>query len=138
MTMLSFLMPEAASTQAAQTDLIYYLLLWVSALIIVTVLILVIGFSIRYRRGSKAPRGPLPAFFSREFEIGWTSATLISGPVPFLVGGVKPALGAGRPERRTRDPCRRQTMDVEDPARQRRARNQRTARRRSTRRYGWS
>lgn len=77
MTMLSFLMPEAASTQAAQTDLIYYLLLWVSALIIVTVLILVIGFAIRYRRGSKAPRGPLPAFFSREFEIGWTSATLI-------------------------------------------------------------
>ena len=77
MTVLSFLMPEAASTQAVQTDLIYYLLLGVSALIIAVVLTVVIGFAIHYRRGSTAQRGPLPAFFSREFEIGWTSATLI-------------------------------------------------------------
>ena len=32
--------------------------------------------SIRYRRGSTAKRGPLPEIVSREFEIGWTAATL--------------------------------------------------------------
>jgi cytochrome c oxidase subunit II len=37
---------------------------------------LVIVFSIRYRRGSKADRAELPPIMSREFEIGWTSATL--------------------------------------------------------------
>ena len=77
MTISSFLMPETASTQAESTDRIYYLLLGVSSVIILVVLALVIGFAIRYRRGSKAPRGELPAFFSREFEIGWTSATLV-------------------------------------------------------------
>ena len=75
--MLSFLMPESASAQAVRTDDIYYLLLGISAVIILVVLVLVIGFAIRYRRGSKAKRGAMPAFFSREFEIGWTSATLI-------------------------------------------------------------
>ena len=75
--MLSFLMPKSASAQAVKTDDIYYLLLGISAVIILVVLVLVIGFAIRYRRGSKAKRGAMPAFFSREFEIGWTSATLI-------------------------------------------------------------
>jgi len=75
--MLSFLMPDVASSQAADTDKIYYLLLGLSAVIILIVLALVIGFSIRFRRGSSAGRGELPAFFSREFEVGWTSATLI-------------------------------------------------------------
>jgi len=75
--MLSFLMPESASVQAVKTDDIYYLLLGISAIIILVVLVLVIGFAIRYRRGSSAKRGAMPAFFSMEFEIGWTSATLI-------------------------------------------------------------
>jgi cytochrome c oxidase subunit 2 len=37
---------------------------------------LVLVLAIRYRRGSAAKRGPLPEIVSREFEIGWTSATL--------------------------------------------------------------
>jgi cytochrome c oxidase subunit 2 len=37
---------------------------------------LVIFLAVRYRRGSNAKRGPLPEIVSREFEIGWTSATL--------------------------------------------------------------
>jgi cytochrome c oxidase subunit 2 len=69
-------MPEAASTQAVRTDDIYYLLLAISIAIILVVLALVITFAVRYRRGSKAKRGALPKFFSREFEIGWTAATL--------------------------------------------------------------
>lgn len=70
------LMPVEASEQAVKTDHIYFLLLGLSAIVIVIVLSLIIVFAIRYRRGSDAPRGALPQFMSREFEIGWTSATL--------------------------------------------------------------
>jgi cytochrome c oxidase subunit 2 len=74
--MLSALMPESASMQAVQTDRIYSLLLAFSLVIVVIVGGLVIVFSIRYRRGSKINRAELPRILSREFEIGWTSATL--------------------------------------------------------------
>jgi len=74
--MLSVLMPEAASAQAVQTDQIYFVLLALSVTIILLVATLILVFSIRYRRGSKAKRGALPAFMSKEFEIGWASATL--------------------------------------------------------------
>lgn len=74
--MLSVFMPEVASTQAAQTDTIYFALLALSGVIILVVAALIVVFSIRYRRGSKAERGAMPAVMSRQFEIGWTSATL--------------------------------------------------------------
>jgi cytochrome c oxidase subunit 2 len=74
--MLSVFMPVAASAQAVQTDRIYFVLLALSGAIILLVAALVLIFSIRYRRGSKAKRGALPSVMSREFEIGWTSATL--------------------------------------------------------------
>jgi cytochrome c oxidase subunit 2 len=73
--MLSALMPVEASEQAAQTDLLFFILLALAAAILLLVLVLVVTFSIRYRRGSPAPRGKLPEAISREFEIGWTSAT---------------------------------------------------------------
>jgi cytochrome c oxidase subunit 2 len=69
-------MPVTASTQAVQTDHIYYVLLAFSVVIILLVTALIALFSIRYRRGSKAKRGALPPIMSKEFEIGWTSATL--------------------------------------------------------------
>jgi cytochrome c oxidase subunit 2 len=74
--MPSVFMPEAASAQAVQTDQIYFVLLALSGAIILLVAMLILVFSIRYRRGSKAKRGALPQVMSREFEIGWTSATL--------------------------------------------------------------
>ena len=74
--MFSAFMPESASMQAVQTDRIYSVLLAFSAVIVVIVGGLVIVFSIRYRRGSKAGRAELPRIMSRELEIGWTSATL--------------------------------------------------------------
>src|SRR3954453_446644 len=74
--MLSVFMPEVASTQAAETDTIYFALLALSGVIILVVAALIVVFSIRYRRGSKAERGAMPAVMSRQFEIGWTSATL--------------------------------------------------------------
>jgi cytochrome c oxidase subunit 2 len=45
-------------------------------LIMVFVAMLVVIFSLRYQRGSKAKRGALPKVMSRELEVGWTSATL--------------------------------------------------------------
>jgi cytochrome c oxidase subunit 2 len=73
---MSVFMPEVASTQAVVTDRIYFGLLVLSGVIIVLVAALLLIFSIRYRRGSKAERGAMPKVMSREFEIGWTSATL--------------------------------------------------------------
>lgn len=73
---MSVFMPEVASTQAVLTDRIYFGLLVLSGLIILLVAALILIFSIRYRRGSKAERGTMPQVMSREFEIGWTSATL--------------------------------------------------------------
>jgi cytochrome c oxidase subunit 2 len=69
-------MPEIASVQAVQTDRIYFVLLVLSGVVILLVAALILVFSIRYRRGSKAERGAMPAVMSREFEIGWTSTTL--------------------------------------------------------------
>ncbi|HUZ12621.1 MAG TPA: cytochrome c oxidase subunit II [Caulobacteraceae bacterium] len=70
-------LPEA-STQAVVEDRIFLILLAVSAAIVLLVLTLVIGFSIVYRAGSAARRGPLPIWIRHEFEIGWTSATIFA------------------------------------------------------------
>ena len=70
-----FSLPEA-STHAARVDQIFYGLLVLSGLTLLVVFSLVLILAIRYRRGSAAKRGPLPEIVSREFEIGWTAATL--------------------------------------------------------------
>ena len=71
----AFALPEA-TTQAARVDHIFYGLLVLSGLTLLLVFALLLTFAIRYRRGSSARRGRLPEIVSREFEIGWTSATL--------------------------------------------------------------
>ena len=68
--------PVEASTGAVHTDHLFFGLLGASTVVILLVLTLVIVFSARYRKGSKAKRGDLPEVMSREFEIGWTAATL--------------------------------------------------------------
>jgi cytochrome c oxidase subunit 2 len=72
------LMPRQASTFAPQTDTLYFAVLGVSSGIVLLVFALIVVFSIRYRRGSSAKRGTLPLLIQREFEIGWTSATLFA------------------------------------------------------------
>jgi cytochrome c oxidase subunit 2 len=74
--MLTGLMPVAASTNAATTDQIFIILVAIALFIILLVLALVLTFAIRFRRGSRAPRGELPSIMSRELELGWTAATL--------------------------------------------------------------
>ncbi|MBM0206748.1 cytochrome c oxidase subunit II [Micromonospora sp. STR1s_5] len=65
-----------ASTQAERIDLIFYGLLTLSGLITILVFALIVTFAVRYRRGSRAKRGEMPEFVGKEFEIGWTAATL--------------------------------------------------------------
>lgn len=64
------------SPGAAVVDNDFLILLAISLVILLLVFGLVLVFAIRYRRGSGARRGPLPALLQREFEIGWTSATV--------------------------------------------------------------
>jgi cytochrome c oxidase subunit 2 len=64
-----------ASTIAPGIDRMFAILLALGGAIILLVGLLVLVFAIRYRRGSAARRGPLPAFLGREIEIGWTVAT---------------------------------------------------------------
>lgn len=70
-----FSLPEA-SVQAERVDHIFYGLLVLSGTTMLVVFAAIILFAVRYRRGSQAKRGPLPKIVSREFEIGWTMATL--------------------------------------------------------------
>ena len=70
-----FSLPEA-STHAERVDHIFYGLLLLSGATMLVVFAFIVILAIRYRRGSAATRGPLPEIVSREFEIGWTSATL--------------------------------------------------------------
>ncbi|HKO69329.1 MAG TPA: cytochrome c oxidase subunit II [Bradyrhizobium sp.] len=70
-----FSLPEA-TTHAVRVDQIFYGLLILSGSTMLLVFALLIIFAARYRRGSNAKRGPLPEIVNREFEIGWTSATL--------------------------------------------------------------
>ncbi|QOZ78805.1 cytochrome c oxidase subunit II [Bradyrhizobium sp. CCBAU 53351] len=72
-----FRLPEA-STHAVTVDHIFYLLLALSGATVVLVFGLILLFAVRYRRGSKAKRGLMPEILSREFEIGWTLATLLT------------------------------------------------------------
>jgi cytochrome c oxidase subunit 2 len=73
--MSPFYLPQA-STQARTFDAIFIVYLVISGAVILLVLALVVGFSIRYRAGSSARRGPLPNWVKHEFEIGWTTATI--------------------------------------------------------------
>ena len=66
------LWPTQASVGAGQVDLLNFALLGVCALITLIVLGLVLYFSIRYRRGSKARRAPL---ISEHREHRWELAT---------------------------------------------------------------
>src|SRR5689334_3606215 len=64
-----------ASHYAGVWDRLFFVLLALSAIIVLLVLIAVVGFSIRFRKGSSASRENLPKRLRNEIELGWTSAT---------------------------------------------------------------
>lgn len=68
----------AASTYAPRVDRLFWMLTGVSVVIVLLVAGLILFFSIKYRRGTKAARGAVPEKISREVEIGWTAATLFA------------------------------------------------------------
>lgn len=72
---LHLLLPGASSV-AARVDLLFLSLLAVSTLVMAAVTILIVWFSIRYRRGSAADRSAPPSG-ERGLEIGWTLTPLL-------------------------------------------------------------
>jgi cytochrome c oxidase subunit II len=64
------------SDYASKVDNTFWVLVVISGLITLLVASLIAGFSLRYRRGSNAWRGPFPERLGRDVEIGWTVATL--------------------------------------------------------------
>ena len=71
------MLPQA-STYAPRVDALFWLLCAMSGAIILLVTGLLLWFSIKYRRGTKAKRGALPTRFTHEVEIGWTAATFFA------------------------------------------------------------
>ena len=67
-----------ASAYAGEWDRFFYVLVAISSLIVLAVFVVIVGFSIRYRRGSKAKRGQLPERITNEIELTWTSVTAIT------------------------------------------------------------
>jgi cytochrome c oxidase subunit II len=63
------------SQYATSVDIKFIVLTVLSGVMAALVFGLVIAFSLRYRRGSPAVRGPLPNWMHRDLEIGWTAAT---------------------------------------------------------------
>jgi cytochrome c oxidase subunit 2 len=74
MTGMRLSLPEA-STNAPQVDTAFFAVFGIAAVIFLILFILLVVFSIRYRRGTHAKRGLLPRLLRREIEIGWTTAT---------------------------------------------------------------
>ena len=81
---------QEASQGAVGVDRIFFLLVGIASLILLIVFVLIVVFSIRYRRGSKAKRGELPAILRREIEIGWTTGTLFLAIFMFWWGVARP------------------------------------------------
>lgn len=78
-----------ASRYAQRVDETFWILTTLSAVIVLLLLILVVGFMVRYRRGSAAPRGELPNILKHEIEIGWTVATFFLFMFFFWWAGVE-------------------------------------------------
>ncbi len=78
-----------ASRNARDVDIAFFSVLGISAVIFLTLFILLVVFTVRYRKGSLARRGPLPRWLTREIEIGWTSGTVFVAIFIFwwFVGG---------------------------------------------------
>jgi cytochrome c oxidase subunit II len=74
MTDFRLSLPEA-SQNSHQVDIAFFSVFGIAAAIFIILFVLLVVFSIHYRQGTKARRGPLPKLLRREIEIGWTAAT---------------------------------------------------------------
>ena len=69
--------PPEGSLHAQQYDALFWSMFGFSLLIVVLVASLILVFSVRFRSGSGAPRHQTGSLHRREFEIGWTAATVL-------------------------------------------------------------
>jgi cytochrome c oxidase subunit II len=79
--------PETAASNAVAVNALYIAELVVSGLITATVVIMILTFGIRYRRGSDASRANRVEK-TWHFEVGWTVATLVAFLLLFIWGAV--------------------------------------------------
>jgi cytochrome c oxidase subunit 2 len=70
------LFPPQASTLAHEVDLLYFALLAISGLVLAGLLIVILYFLFKYRRGKPAKR-VRPALPSTPFELAWTFIPLV-------------------------------------------------------------
>lgn len=70
------LFPAEASITARQTDMLYFALVGFASLITLIIMALIVWFSIRYRKGSKASRRNAPTD-AKAAELAWTVAPLL-------------------------------------------------------------
>ena len=68
-------LPVEASDMAARVDLLFYSLLALTGTVAIAIFVVMTVFAIRYRAGSKVPRGDPPAGL-RWLEIGWIATPL--------------------------------------------------------------
>jgi cytochrome c oxidase subunit 2 len=82
----SFWLPTQASTGAAQTDLVFYFIYWVSVFFFILIVALMVYFVIRYRRRRE---GELPAnqvTHNTTLEITWSAIPLVLVVIMFYLG----------------------------------------------------
>jgi cytochrome c oxidase subunit II len=79
--------PRTAAVNGEVVNALYIAELAICGLILMTVVVLMFGFCVRYRAGSTASRAGL-AEKTWEWEIGWTGATLLLFLVGFVWGAI--------------------------------------------------
>ncbi len=77
--------PDTAAVNAVVVNNLYIAELGISGLIIATVVVMMLSFCVKYRKGSTASRANLVAK-TWHFEVGWTTATLAAFLVLFVWG----------------------------------------------------
>ena len=122
------LFPEQASTEAVAHRPIYFGLIGFSAIVTSIVVGCLIVFAMRYRRGSAAQRGNLPRMDRARFRDRLDFCDVLSFCLRRFLDGRDATCRAHAAPRRYGNPCRRQAMDVEDAAPERRSRDQRAPR----------
>ncbi len=79
------LFPDSASTLSHKVDFIYFLMLAISVFLTALIFFLIVGFGIKYRRGSKANRANPPSH-NTKLEVFWIVVPLLGEMAIFAWG----------------------------------------------------
>ncbi|MGP0062256.1 MAG: cytochrome c oxidase subunit II [Isosphaeraceae bacterium] len=81
------LFPDQASSHAWQVDALSFFEFAVAAFFTTLIFLLIVGFAVRYRRGSKVDRSN-PPLMSKSLEVFWFGVPLIIGLMMFTWGAI--------------------------------------------------